>query len=225
MKVFLFIKILAISSFVWAAGDDVEIVPRPKETIMESSSEFNRMDKKWFFDVQLLGVGPSYVTQSGIDVGYFIDRNMLVFGEFMLGKLDDGTFSTYADGTTGSLSIKGNSLGVHFKHFVSNSFYYRAGLDYRSIKYSLRNTLSGASGDFDGRSFAITFNIGNQWQWENFNLGCDWIGISLPISNSLSHESSVTNIYYPSSTYKDHQDILVKNANFNVLRFYLGASF
>jgi hypothetical protein len=215
------------STLSYAADEDIEIVPAPsKKSIEADSSEHHRMNKSYIFDAQVLGFGPNYMSSQGLSAGYFLNRNMIVSIEGTFGKSDNDSslFSSSSD----TYDIKGRSVGVHFKHFVGNSFYYRAGLDYRTVdyKYSYTSTVSSTYDErlsFKGKSFAVTFNIGNQWQFENFNIGCDWVGITLPVSHSISDEVQVSN--YTSNRLKGAEDDYAKKSMLNLLRFYLGATF
>jgi hypothetical protein len=216
------------STLSYAADEDVEVVPA-KKTVEADSSENNRMNKTYIFDAQLLGSGPNVISSQGLSAGYFLNRNMIVSIEATTGTRDNDSFlfSTSSD----SYNIRGNSVGVHFKHFVGNSFYYRTGIDYRSLKYKYDYTSSFSPANnvhrsFDGKSFGVTFAIGNQWQFENFNIGCDWIGFTVPLSKSISNESVTS----PSATYDneqlaDDEKTYIKNTSATLLRFYLGATF
>lgn len=211
----------------YAVDSDVEVVPKEgKEVLYESSSEFNRMDKQWTFGAQLVGVGPTYATSYGLTAGYFLNRNMIFFAEIMTGNLDSDSFldSNYTSFST--INIDGRSIGAHFKHFVGNSFYYRAGLDLRFIEYKFSHS-SGDQASFKGTSLGLTFNIGNQWQWKNFTLGCDWIGLTVPMSDNYKDEQLTTggSSFYDPQDFEDDKDTLLGDTTLNVLRFYLGASF
>lgn len=222
MKKLISLLFITLTTVAFAADENVEVVPTsPTDKVLQDTSEFHRLNKQWTFGVQLLGAGPSYATQQGLSVGYFLNRNMIIQAEFMTGKIDSDTF---VDATSlGSIDVKGRSIGVHFKHFVGNSFYYRAGLDLRSVEYRYSDS-SGGLGRFDGKSSAGTFNIGNQWQWSNFTLGCDWIGISVPLSHSYDNEAYTTGTYYDQE-FNNDKELLTEDSNLNILRFYLGASF
>lgn len=221
------VSILSTVSF---AEENLEVVPsKEAHQVIEDSSAFHRVGKQWMFGGQILGVGPAYSLQQGVRVGYFLDRNMLVEGEIMFGNQDGG--STWGGSSLfdfGRYEIDGQSIGVHLKHFVGNSFYYRAGLDYRWLDYEYTYDNSGfdAAAAFKGTSAAVTFNIGNQWHWKNFNLGCEWVGLSAPILSNISDKRFASNsAVYDINDFNDDQETLVKDLNLNLLRFYLGASF
>jgi hypothetical protein len=176
----------------------------------------------------LFGVGPSISSTQGVEVGYFLDRKSLVLVQFTKGTLSSNANVSLGGSLNGSnLDLKTTSIGAHFKRPVGNSFYYRGGVDLRQAQFSY--TYNGTTTDsysWKGSSVALNFQIGNQWQWSNFTLGCDWIGLSLPLTKSIYEET-----YSPSSPtyYRDwaahDQDLIVKGTHINLLRFYLGASF
>lgn len=217
MRFVIFLALLNIAITSSAADENVEVVP--KETVVDDTSEFHRLNKTWLVDVQLTGIGPSYATNRGLSAGYFLNRNMLLVVEAMGGSLDSADSFSFLS----SVEIKGRSAGAHFKHFVGNSFYYRIGLDWRQEKYNYTDLLSPGTASFETSSLGITFNIGNQWQWKNFNLGCDWVGITTPISKSIKNEVYTGSL--SSAIIQDDQEILTDDASLNLLRFYLGASF
>jgi hypothetical protein len=225
IKSVVFFLIVANSAF--AVDSDVEVVPQDnKVPVVENSSEFNRMEKSWTFGAQVFGAGPSYATNRGISAGYFLNRNMVVFLEFMTG--DYSSSSSLSSGSLYSSSqvdVDGKSIGAHFKQYVGNSFYYRIGLDVRTFDYEFSDT-SGGSAQFKATSVGATFNIGNQWQWKNFHLGCDWIGFTVPLSKSYKDELLVTGgSFYTAEDLEEDKDVLVEKTTVNLLRFYLGASF
>jgi hypothetical protein len=73
----------------------------------------------------------------------------------------------------------------------------------------------------------VSLNIGNQWQFKNFTLGCDWVGVTLPLSKKYSNESVATtgNLATEQQENEDAKEDLTERTQINLLRFYLGASF
>jgi len=204
-------------------GDYVVSPSAEKEVVARDSSAFNRIDKKYQATAILIGIGPSLSGTYGLQGSYFLTRNQLLMLEVTGGKLNYGTsISGSQSGSSGDL--KTSSIGLHYKHFSGNSFYWRGGFDFRRAT----ETYNYASDyyKFTGTSFAANFQIGNQWQWEYFTLGCDWIGVSVPLSHSFSDEqTSATAPSYYAGWLSDDEDLFVKRTNLTLLRFYLGASF
>jgi hypothetical protein len=230
LPIFTFLMTSLFFSSSFAADENVEVVPREeKETVISGSSENHRMGKTYIFNGQVLGFGPNLISSQGLSAGYFLNRNMVVFIDATYGKAeDDGKFLSW---DSGDFNIKGASVGVHFKHYVGNSFYYRAGIDYRTMDFqydyvSSFSPSSNYSRGFKGKSVGATFGIGNQWQFENFNLGCDWVGVTIPISKSISDEYvTAGGPSYNLTDLADDEDDYVRKTSLNLLRFYLGASF
>lgn len=205
------------------AAENVQIVDAPT-AVIRNSSEHNRMNKNYSVTYMAFGVGPSRSASVGLTLGVFLDRNSEIDLEFIRG------IPTYLNWYSWSeYDIKTSSVGLHYKHFVGNSFYFRVGADYRKVdyRYTSRDIITNAvdsENKFTGDSIAATILIGNQWQWDNFTLGCDWIGAALPLTSNVNTESlSGPN---PNSRYlKEDQDWLLKNGITMALRFYLGATF
>jgi hypothetical protein len=174
--------------------------------------------------------------EAGVAIGRFLTPSTLVQLELSLGETDrrEGYF------TSSSQYLKTGSVGVNLKHFVSNSFYIKGGLDYRSVSYDYNygsrfSVIDSAkssytSYDFTGDSWAGSFSIGNQWQWESFTLGCDWFGLRVPFasnvqSESLSSRGGSSLVREIRQDREDNQNRLLKDVAFQAVRFYLGASF
>ena len=72
------------------------------------------------------------------------------------------------------------------------------------------------------------FRVGNEWQWENFTMGCDWVGVSQPIYSNVKEDKFIPSAGSPDydrRQYVDEQNRFVKDTNINLLRVYAGASF
>lgn len=235
MKIAVFTLVLWGSFGAWAqstGGKDYVVSPSKSEVIEQDSSAHHRVDKKYQVVAQLTGVGPSLTGGQGIQAGYHLERNKLVLVEFTSGSLTSTATasSSLSTDTSGSkYDIKSQSFGVHYKQFTGNSFYWRAGADYRTLKYKYTFSSTGFADDtrdFDGTSLAANFQIGNQWQWQNFTLGCDWIGYALPLTSQVSNDKVVSSTpTYDRDRLNEDSKLLVKNGHITLLRFYLGASF
>lgn len=204
-------------------ADNVQVVDAPK-TVFRDSSEFNRMNKNFSLTYMAFGVGPSRSGSIGVTLGVFLDRNSQIDLELISGRPAYTNWFSWSE-----YEIKTSSAGLHFKHFVGNSFYFRVGADYRKVdyRYTYRDILTNnilSENKFEGDSVTATIVIGNQWQWETFTLGCDWFGYALPVTSTIKSESISGS--KPDTRYqKEDQDWLLKNNTAIALRFYLGASF
>jgi hypothetical protein len=227
------VLVTSVTSF--ASDEDVVIIKRDSREIFADSSEANRINKKIDLHVTLLGVSSNFANASGLTLGYWLDRNSQVLAEVRGGK---GGYTRHRYESYNSVSREFstdttiNQVGVHYKRFTGNSFYFRTGVDYSQVdyKYDLRSSLYDDNmfmSRFKGTSFVGSFVIGNQWQWDNFTLGCDWIGYAVPVMYSISDEvkPTLTDSSYEIREYENDQKRYVSDNSAVLLRFYLGASF
>lgn len=216
----------AFSALGATRDDDVVIIKQQPKAVFANSSEHNRIGKTIVLTGQLFGGGPSASSGQGATVGFHLDRNRLVQFEALWGGT--GNLFYLVGGKT---TVR--SAGVHFKHFVGNSFYYRTGLEYKTVDYNYNYTFVYTNGydreSFSGNALGAAVVIGNQWQWENFVLGCDWIGITAPFTSQVTAQESSSSLNGSSSSEStslySYQDRLLKEPYFHFLRFFLGASF
>jgi hypothetical protein len=188
-----------------------EVEVNKHQRIVTDESSANREGKKYTVNATITGFSfgsPS----SAIEAGYHISDRSIVNFEYqdLQGYDDDGSYFD-EDG-------KGSALLVSLKHFTSNSFYVKPALYHRTQEIIDSYTYSFANGwESDDRTkftdIGVSFTIGNQWQWENFTLGCDWIGITKSLS-TLEEKSD--------NGYKVSRNDLTSA---NLLNFYIGASF
>ncbi len=195
-------------------------IQRQPEVVYENTSAFHRDGKKFQVTAQLLGVTVWPVSSSGLSAGFFINRNSLVQLEYTSGDNDETLYTSEYDA---------KSAGVHYKHFLGNSFYANVGGDYRKIKMHANDSLFGdQDGEHiaTGESLALSVSIGNQWQWENFTLGCDWIGFAAPVATlSEDYNDKRLDSSYDRKIAKSDWEDATDRVNITGLRFYLGASF
>lgn len=232
MKLVSWLLVLGYSAVTFAATDeDVVVVRRSAKEIYEDSSEANRIDKKFDIHYTLVGVDANSAMAQGFTVGYFIDRNKQVLAEVKSGK---GAVTRYRYESYNGVSKEWSTdaqikqVGVHYKHFVGNSFYYRAGGDYRTVdyKYDLGGSFYSdvSSSAFKSTAIIGSLVIGNQWQWENFTLGCDWIGLAAPLTYSITGDKVPTTAAEKADFDSDKKQYVTDSSGI-LLRFYLGASF
>lgn len=232
MKLFSLLLVLGCSTLSLAATDeDVVILKRSAKEIYADSSEANRIDKKFDIHYTLVGVDANSFVAQGLTVGYFLDRNKQVLAEVKSGK---GAVTRYRYESYNSVTKEWSTdaqikqVGVHYKHFVGNSFYYRVGGDYRTVdyKYDLSGSFYGdvSSSEFKSTAIIGSLVIGNQWQWENFTLGCDWIGLAAPLTYSITGDKTPTSAS-EKADFDSDKKLYVTDSSGVLLRFYLGASF
>jgi hypothetical protein len=221
--------------------ENPRIVVRPVvHEIYQDSSEANRIGKRSSVTLNVVGVGPNLATGRPLGVGFFLDSDSQIMLEYrstdVAGILatsltldSSGNWTTSRQKYSGSMS----DFGIHFKQCAANSFYWRAGLDMHTVRFNVdewgySDTKFGTGqGRLKGQSLLASFCIGNQWQWESFTLGCDWVGLGKPVSENSNYESnSEFGIRKSRSSDKDFlEKLYISGDSLILLRFYLGASF
>jgi len=235
VKTTVLIPILMIANLSWAQTTQVETIDKATAAQL-NNSEMNRKDKKYQLNLILTGSGPTAAGSLGLSAGYFLEKNKMLLLEVTDSKTRFTKISiTNADSTRTNFeeTLKGQSIGVHYKQFNGNSFYLRTGLDYGKINYNFKYTPYGTNStenvSLSGDALYANFQIGNQWQWENFTLGCDWVGISVPLYSHESDRSMNSFAQADESYYSDKLNTassdFIKRSQINLLRFYLGATF
>ncbi|HWU43533.1 MAG TPA: hypothetical protein VN132_08850 [Bdellovibrio sp.] len=234
MKLFALIIAIAIfMSWYTVHAEEVKVIdtttPATETTeaptiVFRDSSEQYRMNKKFTAQWQVVGVGPTGTIQAGLTLGMFLSRNDLVQVEWAHGsnEVNDNALTTWS---IVRATAEGTSVGVNYKHFAGNSFYFKGGVDYRTISYEYNDSWSPEVYNFKGRGVDASFLIGNQWQWDNFTLGCDWVGITVPLSHEITEEKITSSQVGTNSDLKKAEDHYLKNAIAQGLRFYMGLSF
>jgi hypothetical protein len=128
-----------------------------------ATSEEGRVNKKYELSLQTGGDYRFFGTQiSGM---YFLDPNNLV---------------GFKIGTGSSGEQNQTNISAQYKHFYNNSFYIAG----ETFYLNTTEDIDGYWGDFFNlhsyasySSLGAGVRIGNQWTWENFTLGCDWVGV------------------------------------------------
>jgi hypothetical protein len=133
-------------------------------------SEINRSKLKYN-----IGFGAKVITPVA-DTGFLVSRykNENELLEAFVGFLD-----------TDDTEYKRKSFlaEIGYRYFLGNSFNMKGTFGYRKISWmGYRSIDSIANNERDERkyreSISSTVSIGNQWQWENFTLTWDYIGIN-----------------------------------------------
>lgn len=209
------LTLLTAISAMGAPAQNVTLVK--KMSVLEDSSEHNRMGKNYLLTAQIAGSAVAPVPAAGINFGMYVSRNGIAQIEYSKGTLPYFFFN-----------LNASTLGANYKHFFGNSFYTKIGVDHRSISISDINLFGYTANQYgsnEAQSLVGNFAIGNQWQWENFIMGCDWIGIN-PHLTTLKATYDTTGM-----SAKDKKDLdeswdkIAKVTSTQFLRFYLGASF
>ncbi len=144
----------------------------------------------------------------------FLDSDSLIDFSFTYGIFDLAVFAVTA-----------TNFAVRYKSFLGNSFYWRVGPGLR--QYQIKDRLGSIFSDREELdstgtvlSFGADVGIGNQWQFETFTLGCDWVGYYFPVS-VLSKRYDAPENAKPEDIKSSEDELtdLVRLAIFNFLGF------
>ena len=206
------------------------------------SSAANQRHLKFTATATVLGFASGSVT--GGDVGYFLRPDFAIMGRYEKGALNFNFLGVEVF----DYSVK--SFGVYGKKFWGNSFYTNVGLFHRSLKSSQFDSVetdtsstSPSSTSTPSNSTSVTLKkarlvqnasqqdieiaIGNQWQWDNFTLGCDWVGFAIPLSKKI--EKNIREVSTDGGPYEEDTSKKPSTepgiSGLRFLAFYLGVSF
>ncbi len=140
------------------------------EVSIGNNSQANRAGKRFVIEYNI-GMELDLVSQ-GATLGYFFSQNGVIGLAYSRLKNDsDSTYST----------ITSNTLQLTYKAYLGNSFYVDAGLFYMNTKYDSKSLyrfgLEESDTNYRSKDLGAQIRIGNQWQWDNFTFGVDWIGV------------------------------------------------
>jgi hypothetical protein len=222
MKLAVLSALLFVSPWAQARSSRAESAQSLRTTYAyERTSAFNREDKSMLVTAQLLGTSVSPVPMMGINAGIYLTGDLIAQLEYGHGTLGLGFFDIRAD-----------TLGANLKLFTGNSFYFKGGLIYRQVYVD--NVSCILCEDKTPRdagsasSLGIEGAIGNQWQWETFTLGVDWLGVVAPVAVLKTENKYDSSSSKSESTKQEINEVwndVAKAVNLSLLRFYLGASF
>lgn len=183
----------------------------------DGTSSRNREGKRVMLTAQPVGFGPSVITTQGLTAGFFLNPDSIIQLDFV-GNND----IEYNDET----DWKVRALSVSLKQFIGNSFYVKPGIEHRWVREDYSNPGSNEFWGYKGNMTGVSFSIGNQWQINNFTLGCDWFGFT----QSFLHERTESytrgsNLGSSQAELEEEADDSLKGMTFKLAHFYLGISF
>lgn len=224
-----------------------QAAPEAAPDTAPDASERQRVGKHHMLAVELLGVQTSMGLGSGFRYGYYLNSDSIIAVQVAFaskkassGDDDFGSSSSDSDYNFGLYDAqrvgKSQLFEVEYKHFATNSFYWSAGLGDRQTDSRLEAYKDSFFDDNEDRTtiarakthdLGVSGAIGNQWQWDNFLLGCDWIGLYLPLAHLSQTKGGEQDLPDGSGIAKARQSYYDDEKEMNVqgLRFYLGASF
>lgn len=217
----LFLPLLLISEIALAEKKKKRKKKRKKQPVGQIvyDSTYHRQGKSFDLVASPVGIAPVTLFSAGLAAGYYINGDLVAEVVVDRGLLPFVFFEIYQ-----------NSYVARVKKYWGNSFYTNLGLGSRTIgvkgdSFSTLGEEDSLSFDESTTSFVVDFGIGNKWQFENFTIGCDWIGALIPIS-------STTNTNLPNDlNEEDRKDLenswegIGETTTPYLLKLYLGLSF
>lgn len=223
-KLFFILLAISATSTVFAQETAPNIHDIPAGSIIRDSSEHNRLDKVGFLGIGMGVIGNTI--QATYMGSYFLNHNTLIEGMLGAGRIESTGSTWDLMGTRRSLQVnKVTTANISVKRFTGNSFYYKVGLEYALIDASNKDEMTPYRNyEYLGGRLAGTLIIGNQWQFDHFSIGCDWIGVSAPLTTWTSRER-VDNSASARNELETQLDKYQKSVNVHLLHLYVGASF
>lgn len=128
------------------------------------TSESERGKNKWEITVQAGGDYRMTPTQGS--VMYHLDQDTLI---------------GFKGGTDRESNESQTSFALQSKHYTGNSFYVAPEIFYlntnEDVDWFISDIFNIKSEYARYISMGVGVRIGNQWTWDTFTLGCDWIGV------------------------------------------------
>lgn len=184
---------------------------REKEKVIEVSdqtSSGNRKNLKYQIAAGIIGT--EYIKYPiTLSVGYYIHSDGILSLRYSALNHSD---------KWGAYKMKAVTLG--YRRFFGNSFNVMPSIYYKrntadfytegSYPYVL------GSNNLIYEDIGTGFRVGNEWQWQNFTMGCDWFGLNYKAYEINFKEKSLG----PIDTHAP-----MKALTMTILSFYLGYSF
>ena len=190
------------------ANDDAESSTSPKRY----SSEEQRESKKFGIYGEI-GLVDILQFGRGVRGAFLLDTNE---------HIELGVFSS--EFSLFGYSVATTNAAIRYKRFFGNSFNVYGGGGLRQLTFS-SPTVSG-SDTLTSRSLAVETGIGNHWSFDNLSIGCDWVGLLIPVatlssSDSFKSDKSAESIESDRNSFKKNSN----STDLMTVRFFLGAQF
>lgn len=169
----LFLLLICVTFNQSFAADEKPVEKPTNKTAEVSTPEQNLASagnrEKVKYQITLNVIGSEYSTSAiSVGLGYHLDPKDM----FLL------RYSNYNGNNDSTKKLRAVTFG--YRRFEGNSFNIMPSLYYRESTKSYFSTASGwfQMSDYVLKDVGIGFRIGNEWQWEHFMMGVDWIGIN-----------------------------------------------
>ena len=187
------------------AADEQKELPATSLNVQNQSSLENRKDLKYQTTLSIMGADYSGFRRNfTLAVGYFLNDKNLINLRYTFqnssGAQDNSSTTDYPETT--------RAIAVGDRYFFGNSFNTLASIFWKD--HSKFDRSNGRTYKF--KDYGVGVRLGNEWQWNNFTMGCDWFGIN----HSLVKVSDT----FPATSFG-----LDRELTFAFLNFYLGYSF
>ena len=176
------------------------------ESKKDISSKENRKKLNYIFTAGAIGTNFGTGTNN-YEFGYFYKPNRILGLQYQ--EFRNTTSILKQNESDYERNRKGHALLLSYKAFGQGSFYIKS-----SMYHRIQERVDKQEGEFKKvhyEDLCFLFSLGNQWQWKNFNLGIDWIGLS-----------TVLGIINQEGDYKlENRDL----AEWTLLNLYIGYAF
>lgn len=165
---FIAISLIVINS---AYSQTEEVSPPHPDFTPAKTSMVNRMSLKYQMTAGF--IGREYIENPlTFSLGYYLDSSNIItlrYSNFNGSDVDN------------KAAIKLRAVTLGYRHFVGNSFNYMPTIYYRRNTIDYKNegqfVIFGPS-NLIYEDIGAGIRLGNEWQWENFTMGCDWFGVN-----------------------------------------------
>ena len=170
-------------------------------SLFAASSSVSRETLKYQVNLPLTGFAHSLMFSSAIEFSYFLSKDQNIGIKY----IEYDSPKVYED------TYRGEVLEIFYKKFNGNSFYVKPLVFYRNMDIDEKEGT-----DYVFSDFGVGISIGNQWQWSNFTIGCDWVGVNSRLATLDYKDSKNSERVFFSKGY---------GFTANLLNLYIGYSF
>ncbi len=207
-KLFLFLSLI-LTNHSFAQSGQITTATQPevsRETIAPNRDqpfiEGNSLENRRNRSLQLsLGPGIEFgIPIFSYTAGYFLKQYAVLTARYS--ERHDYTGDTGRKGLT--------AVKVGYKKFSGNSFFYQPSVYFRKASHI-------TTVHYKYEDMGLGLRIGNEWQWENFTLGIDWLGIN-------HHIVKLDESVFPAGNVPSSIDV-DKKFTFDFVGLYVGYTF
>lgn len=155
----------------------------------------------------------------GAVLGAYVGQDWLINANYTEGSAD-----------VDNVDLKWNYTEVRAKRFFGNSLFVNFGVGQRRYEFDMDATQIGGGEDVhleaESMNSGLSLSVGNQWQWRNVSVGCEWLGAYIPFArHSSAPQSQASADADDQKTFRDLFDELAEKPHLSALRVQLGLSF